>query len=435
LRREHFDAIVLDTTFLCWRWALPHEQYLERILKEYDFIADSNSVKIALPQDEYDQTARLDQWLAAWRVDLIYSVCYKYKDLFYPNASRHAEIIEGLTGYIDDADIALMRRFARPFGDREIDVGYRAKNLPPYFGRFSRLKAEIGERFLAAAQGSGLNLDITLGDAAHQVLLGDDWLKFLGNCRFTLGCESGSSLLDARGEIRAACGAYLREHPNASFDEIEAACFPGQDMKWVFSAISPRLFEAALAGSCQVLVPGHYLGVLNPSEHYIPLAPDLSNFGSVIEELRDWRRANERIAACREALLGKESLTYRGFVADILRRVHTKLNGRGAVSLMDLPQTPAETIHEMAKIALGLAANRASDLREAQNVYDALNMKAEAAAAEFSETTKAIKWWIQVRRRMLRYFRTPVRKPLQFFSRSIRALPNQIRIVVRRWSA
>ena len=56
LRREQFDAILLDTTFLCWRSVLPHEQNLGRLLSEYAFVGDSDAVKIALPQDEYDQT-------------------------------------------------------------------------------------------------------------------------------------------------------------------------------------------------------------------------------------------------------------------------------------------------------------------------------------------------------------------------------------------
>jgi hypothetical protein len=324
---------------------------------------DSKAVKIALPQDEYDQTARLDDWLASWRVDLIYSVCYAHRDVFYLKASQHAEIVEGLTGYIDDADIAMMRRFARPFADREIDVGYRARNLPPYFGRFSRLKAEIGERFLAPAQGFGLRVDISLDP--KDVLVGDDWLKFLGNCRFTLGCESGSSLLDPRGEIRAACGAYLREHPEAGFDEVEAACFPGQDMQRIFSAISPRLFEAALAGSCQVLVPGHYLGVLHPDEHYIPLAADFSNIAAVLDELRDWRRAGQRAEACRKVLLGDQRLSYRGFVADLLQRIENRLDARGlAVQPVAMPESAAEAAHELAAFVVRTAVNRASDLQE-----------------------------------------------------------------------
>ena len=372
VRREQYDAILLDTTFLCWRWALPHEQYLERLLSEYAFVGDSDAIKIALPQDEYDQTARLDDWLASWRVDLIYSVCYDNRDVFYPNASQHAEIIEGLTGYIDDADIAMMRRLARPFADRDIDVGYRAKNLPAYFGRFSRLKAEIGERFLAAAQGSSLRLNISLGDAPHQVLLGDEWLKFLGNCRFTLGCESGSSLLDPRGEIRTACSAYLRAHPGAGFDEIEAACFPGLDMKRVYSAISPRVFEAALAECCQVLVPGHYLGVLHANEHYIPLAANFSNISQVLDELRDWGRAKQRIKACQKAVLGSERLTYRSFVADLLERIENRLEKR-VVRHVTIPGSRAELMHELVALVVRTAARRASDqdLQDVQAKHDA----------------------------------------------------------------
>ena len=141
LRRRRFDVVVLDTTFLCWRWTYPREDNFERLLREYAFIAESDAVKVALPQDEYDHSALLDQWLTDWRVDLIYSVCYEYRELLYPKASARADIVEGMTGYIDDADFAMMSRGARPFAQREIDVGYRAKSLPPYF------------RTLRAAQG------------------------------------------------------------------------------------------------------------------------------------------------------------------------------------------------------------------------------------------------------------------------------------------
>ena len=435
LRREQFDAIVLDTTFLCWRWALPHQQYLERLLSEYGFVGDSKAVKIALPQDEYDQTARLDDWLASWRIDLIYSVCYAHRDVFYPKASLHAEIVESLTGYIDDADIATVQRFARPFADREIDVGYRAKNLPPYFGRFSRLKAEIGDRFLSAAQGSGLRLDISLGDAPHQVLLGDDWLKFLGNCRFTLGCESGSSLLDPRGEICAACSAYLREHRNAGFDEVEAACFPGQDMKRIYSAISPRLFEAALAGSCQVLAPGHYLGVLEPNEHYIPLAADFSNIAAVLNELRDWQRAEQRVAACREALLENDRYSYRGFAADLLQRIESRLDTRGTVTqFVAMPENAAETAHELAKQVVRMASNRASDVQEVQILSDALVMRAAGSASDLRNVQVMMQRLPRILRGMLRV-RARVGRLLRRFPLSIRRLvPVPLLNLAKRWT-
>jgi len=368
LRHERYDAIILDTTFLCWRWGKPREEYFDHLLREYSFIAGSDAIKIALPQDEYDHSAVLDDWMADWRVDLIYSVCYEHRDVFYPKAAMHAEIVEGLTGYIDDADVAMMHRIARPFVEREIDVGYRARNLPPYFGRFGRMKAEIGERFLAASIGLGLHLDISLDP--KQSLAGEDWLRFLANCRFTLGCESGSSLLDPSGGIRRACDVYLADHRDADFQEIEAACFPNEDMRTIFSAISPRLFEAALAGTCQILVPGKYLGILKPDEHYIPLAPDCSNIEAVHTQLTDWRRARERAEACRAALLGSERLTYRWFVRDLINRIENKLEGRhmGGDAIdggtIETSISDAERIHQLTEIAVAMVLRGSHDLRE-----------------------------------------------------------------------
>jgi len=84
LRSQKFDAIILDTTFLGWRWANPKSLRLDRILNEYAFIAASDAVKIALPQDEYDHTEILDAWLADWKVDLVYSVCHDHRESFIP---------------------------------------------------------------------------------------------------------------------------------------------------------------------------------------------------------------------------------------------------------------------------------------------------------------------------------------------------------------
>ncbi len=327
LRNQTFDAIVLDTTFLCWRWAKPKSLRLDRILEEYSFIAKSDAVKIALPQDEYDHTEVLDNWLADWKVDLIYSVCHEHKDEFYPRAAKHAVIVEGLTGYIDEAEVALMRRFSVPFRERKIDVGYRAKALPAYYGTLGRIKSELGDRFRSRMGGRDLRLDIS--NHPRDVLVGDAWLQFLGDCKFTLGCESGSSLLDARGEIRESVESELRRNPSASFDELANACFPGQDMKRVYSAIGPRLFEAAIAGSCQILTPGKYAGALNPGEHYIPIDLDCSNADEVFEQMQDENANEARIDACRRALVGNPKFRYRHFVSELLTQVRNIADRKG----------------------------------------------------------------------------------------------------------
>jgi hypothetical protein len=319
LKNTKFDAIILDTTFLCWRWAKPRRLWLDRIFEELAFVRDSDAVKIALPQDEYDHSEYLDEWLTVWKVDLIYSVCYDHRDVFYKHAARHAEIVQGLTGFIDDADIELMARRALPYSQRAIDVGYRARKLPAFFGRFGQMKALIGDRFGEAMKGRGLRLDISTREA--DMLSGDRWLHFLGNSRFTLGCESGSSLLDPCGKIRSCVNATLMTDPSASFETLEQSCFPGQDMARLYSAISPRLFEAAIARSCQILVPGHYMGVLKAGEHYIPLAEDMSNIDVVLQEMQDEKANRARIEACYDVLVGNPRFHYRYFASDMLRRI------------------------------------------------------------------------------------------------------------------
>jgi hypothetical protein len=367
LRNQTFDAIILDTTFLCWRWAKPKALWLDRILKEYDFIASSDAVKIALPQDEYDHTEVLDNWLADWKVDLIYSVCYEHIDEFYARAGKHAQIVEGLTGYIDDTDIALMQKFAIPFGKREKDVGYRAKDLPAYFGRFGRLKSELGDHFRGRMDGRGLKLDIST--CPQDVLVGDAWLQFLGDCKFTLGCESGSSLLDARGDIRTCVESRLQQNRSASFDDLERNCFPGQDMKRVYSAIGPRVFEAAIARSCQILTPGRYANALRPGEHYIPMAVDCSNADEVFAQMRDEKANEARIEACYQALVDDPKFRYSHFVTGLLANV-VRIAEKKGLALVDCNGGSTELAEEadlreaFTRVVVRIHQHHIDDLKE-----------------------------------------------------------------------
>lgn len=316
LRREEFDAVIIDTTFLCWRWVKPTEQYFAPLKASYDFLRDSRAIKIAFPQDEYDHSQVLENWLTDWKIDVVYSVCFDDRGVFYPRLQHHAEIRLGYTGLFEPADLSLVSQHAIPWRERPIDVGYRARRLPPYFGRFGMLKSDIADRFCATAADRNLVLDISCD--AKDALPGDNWLRFLGSCRFILGCESGSSLLDPQGDIQARCNAYRARRPEAGYEEVEAACFPGLDRESPFKAISPRLFEAAAAGCAQILVPGHYAGVLKPWEHYLPLAPDASNIDQIIQAMRDSDRMEAMTAASRTALLDDSRFSYAAYAANVL---------------------------------------------------------------------------------------------------------------------
>lgn len=294
LRAIDFDAVLLDSTALCARYYRPRHLF-DDILARYRWLADAPAVKVAFPQDEYDESVALDTWLESWSVDIVYTVLPGHEQTFLPRSRLRAHVRTGLTGYIEDSDVEQLRLLWRPMGERVRDIAYRARHLPPYFGRYGALKGEIGDRLRALNGAYGLTIDSSTDP--QDVLLGGDWNGFLASSRATVAMEGGSSLHDPYGRIRDAVTAYCAEHPGAAFDEVEAACFPGLDGQ-VYSAISPRMFEAALVGCVQALLPGEYLGALTPGEHYVPIGADLAEAAELAAILHDPSRAMRTAEAC-----------------------------------------------------------------------------------------------------------------------------------------
>jgi len=301
VRSLPFEAVFLDVTLLTTRWmgAAVHAP----IRRDYAFVRDLPALRIAFPQDEYDCSATLDEWMCDWKVDVVVSVIDGHRDVLYPKFHREGRIETGFTGYVDEK---LIDRDWVPWAKRPIDIGYRAKRLPPYFGRLGELKWTIGRDMLDRARGSGLSLDIRVGDG--HALPGGAWIEFVGSCRAMLGTPSGSSLLDPRGDVQSSVRAFLRGRPDASFEEVERTCFAGLDGTHVFSAISPRAIEAALAGTVQLLVEGDYSGVLVAGEHYLPLRADAGNFPELREAMRDEAAMLAMARRCREAVLSDARL-------------------------------------------------------------------------------------------------------------------------------
>lgn len=325
LRHGEFDAIFLDVTFLCWRWAKPASVFAE-FLGRYAWVADHPSVKVAFPQDDYDHHAVLDEWLAAWKVDLVFSPLPAFADVLYPLASRTGRILPFLTGFVDDVDLAIAERGRLPIAERSIDLAYRARPLPPGFGEVGRLKTQVGEVVGPVARRAGLVVDVSTDPA--DTIFGDGWLTFLGSARHVLGTPSGSSVIDPRGEIGAAIAAFIAAHPGASFDEITLACVPPDASRYRMEALSPRVFETALARACQVLVRGEY-GPLEPDRHYIPIEPDFSNVEAVVARLRDHDRAQRIADDCFALVTSAEELHYRHAAKEVRRAVVECWQARG----------------------------------------------------------------------------------------------------------
>lgn len=134
LRDVPFDVVLIDGTFLCWRWVRPRF-LLDELRDSYAWLGSHPAVKIAFPQDGYDHSRILDAWLSELRVDYVYSVCREHHEVLYPLMSARPDSIgTALTGYVDDVIADRMQAMGRPpIASRPIDVGYRACDLPAYF--------------------------------------------------------------------------------------------------------------------------------------------------------------------------------------------------------------------------------------------------------------------------------------------------------------
>jgi hypothetical protein len=275
------DLCILHTTFLGRRWDFDFEESRRR----FRWIAKLECPKVALPQDEYDHAALLDEWLLELGATSVYS-CFgpeQWKTL-YPRLSQQAAFRETLTGFIDEDAAARLSGQIVAHSERPYDIVYRARNLPYWFGSHGQLKHRIAEVVQARASGFGLRTDIST--RYEDTIYGDRWLDFLMSGRAVIGSESGSSVLDARGEIQRRISRLLADNPDLTFEEVDAQMPSGWD-SYEFFAVSPRHLEAVITKTAQVLVEGRYSGVLEPERHYIPVRRDFSNLDEALRRLED----------------------------------------------------------------------------------------------------------------------------------------------------
>ena len=275
------DLCILHTTFLCVRWNYDFEEYRQR----FSWVSKLRCPKIALPQDEYDHAAVLDQWLLELGATSVHS-CFGPEEwaTLYPLLSDRAAFRTTLTGFIDDGAASTLAPRIAPHSQRPYDIVYRARNLPYWFGSHGQLKHRIADVVHGRAGDLDLKTDISTRD--EDTIYGDGWLDFLMSGRAVIGSESGSSVLDLRGEIQRQVSRLVAERPNLSFDELDAQMPSGWD-SYAFFAISPRHLEAVVTKTAQVLVEGRYSGVLEPERHYIPLRSDFSNLDEALDRLHD----------------------------------------------------------------------------------------------------------------------------------------------------
>jgi hypothetical protein len=276
-RRLNPSAVILHTTFLATRWLPDFSGWRARSA----WIGELGCPVLALPQDDFDHSGVLDDWLDDLGVTCVFTSLPTHAEFLYPKTSRRAAVVDVLTGYVDRTLTALPRK---SLAQRRFDVVYRATRLPYWFGRLGQLKAAVGDEADAIARRRGLTADISMD--ADDAITGRAWLCFLQEGRTVVGCESGSSMIDPDGSVQRRTTALLSDTPGLSYEEIVRRVHGEWDAHW-FGVVSPRHFEAAAAGSPQVLVEGSYSGVLVAGKHYIPVRRDLSDLDQALMQALD----------------------------------------------------------------------------------------------------------------------------------------------------
>jgi hypothetical protein len=315
--RVKWDLVVFHTSYLAtYRWTPDGAPWLRR---RSEPLRGLGGVRVALPQDDFLRCDLVADVMEELGVDHVFTPVppSEHEKVYGRMDLDRVQFHIGLTGYLDDDEVARMIEITEEVGEagRDLDVGYRAWHAAKWLGRHGQLKTEIARLFSLEGPKHGLEVDISTKDG--DTFYGDDWSRFMARSKYTIGVEGGASILDRDGSLRIAVYDYELDHPDATFDEVEAACFPGRDGELALFAVSPRHLEACVSRTCQVLVRGDYNGVLEADRHYIPLEPDFSNLDEVLETMkRDDRRAEIAEAAFEDVVRGGR-WTYRGFVESV----------------------------------------------------------------------------------------------------------------------
>lgn len=156
--------------------------------------------------------------------------------------------------------------------------------MPPHLGKYAQEKTDQAVRMADSARNAGFIVDVST--RVEDSLVGDAWPQFLRQCKFTVGMKGGASIADPYGLLYNKVESYRHRHPDSTLTTEMFYFLNRRDKKYKFSAISPRLFEAAAEGVCQILRPDDYLGVLEPGQHHIPLNSDFSNINAVLAAIQ-----------------------------------------------------------------------------------------------------------------------------------------------------
>jgi hypothetical protein len=223
-----------------------------------------------------------------------------------------------LTGYVEDSQTSIYADYTKSFENRQIDLGQRVSALPSSFGDVGERKSKITKVIAEAFRARGMRVDVSFDP--NDVLVGDEWLRFLGNSRFTVSRKGGSSIADTQFRMSESLQqlrelfSFLPESSLARLASSRGVVYGS------WEEVSPRLFEAAAMGVCQILEEDSYLdGALEPWVHYIPLDSDFGNLDEIFSFIKQEELVRLMIATSKKKLIDSGKFSYKAFVEQFFK--------------------------------------------------------------------------------------------------------------------
>ncbi len=281
-----------------------------------DRVKAFRGLKVSFRQDEYQEIDRYHQVLNDLEVDLFYTcIPEEFIEKVYPT-ERLPKLVKKntLTGFVPRSLLDYPRG---PLKFRRVDVGYRSRKLPYWYGDLAYEKTLIADMFDQACAEDGLSSDISICETDR--LYGQDWADFLGRCKCILGTESGASVLDFTGEIEKhwndlTGGELGSEGIEFSYEDYRREHLADRHNGIRMHQISPRVFDAAAMGTALVLFEGQYSGILEPGQHFISVKKDGSNLEEVCSAIRDTKGLQEMADRAYQEVASNPSWGYEHFV-------------------------------------------------------------------------------------------------------------------------
>lgn len=303
---EKFDVVLIHfSLWIIWDTYLP-PAVLDRI-KQF------KKLKVLFIQDEYRLVSKTIDRISELGIHVLFSVAGEEmsKKIYDDPRMKDVTIYQTLTGFVPEN---LVNYPTVPISERTIDVGYRAREVPFWWGKLGYEKEFIGREF--AMRSSEFNIHCDISSKVADRIFGKEWVSFMSGCKATLGTESGTSITDFDGEVEHNTKKYLRTHPDADYESVHKNVLAPFEGNVIFKAVSPRIFEAAALRTALILFPGAYSGALKPWDHYIPLEKDFSNIEEVCSIIRDEKYLQDMADRTYSDIVETGVFSYRKFIAE-----------------------------------------------------------------------------------------------------------------------